>query len=345
MSEPELPHEPHRPNGEPRLRDRRVTSLLRHCSPQDWLVFCYLVTLNAVLAPRIGHPGYADSALRMGLLLAFFLLVVLPVRSGMWRDGIFAPLGYRVALQGTVQTSYFFFGAFLPLVNPASRDNALYALDLRLFGFEPSVALDRFVTPLSSEWFAFYYFCYFLVLTLHTIPIVLLVERERILGEFTVGMLMVFCVGHVGYIIVPGFGPVKALSALYQTQFPSGLWVDTVMETVRSGGAQKDIFPSIHTAAPTFITLFSFRHRSRMPFCYSWPVVGFFTLNIICATLFLRWHWLIDVVAGLLLATASWWLSVVITDWDIRRRRRLGLGPSWPRFRWRRNTSTPEAAA
>lgn len=308
------------------------TSLLRNSSPQDWLVFIYLLTLNVALVPRLGLPGFAASAIRMGALLGFFLVVVLPVRAGWLRDGFFAPLGYRVALQGTVQTSYFFFAAYLPLVNPRCLDDELYMLDLRLFGFEPSILLQRYITPFSTEWFAFFYFCYFLVLTLHTIPIVLFVRHERILGEFTLGMLILFCTGHVLYMLVPGFGPVRALSSVLTTPLPSGLWLDTVLDTVKNGGAQKDIFPSLHTAAPTFITLFSFRHRQSPPFRYTWPLVGFFTVNIIIATLFLRWHWLIDVVAGLLLATLGWWLSVVITDLDLQRRRRSGLEPSWPRF-------------
>lgn len=310
-------------------------AFLRNLSPQDWLVFLYLTTLNAALIPRFSSPGFADSAIRMGGLLAFFLLVVVPVRAGRFRDGFFAPLAYRTALQGTVQTSYFFFAAFLPLVNPRCYDQNLHALDLRLFGFEPSVSLERFITPFTSEWFAFFYFCYFLVLTLHTIPIILFEQRARILNEFTLGMLLVFCIGHVGYLIVPGFGPVRALRSSFSTEFPSGLWIDTVMATVQSGGAQKDIFPSLHTAAPTFITLFSFRNRDHVPFCFSWPIVGFFTINIIVATMFLRWHWLIDVVAGILLATLGWWLSVVLTHHDLIRRRDLGLEPAWPGFRRR----------
>jgi membrane-associated phospholipid phosphatase len=315
--------------------------ILHYCSPQDWLVFLYLVTLNLVLLARVGQPGYSNSAIRMAALLGFFLLVVLPVRAGLWRDGFLAPLGYRIALQGTVQTSYFFFAAFLPLVNPASLDDELYALDLRLFGFEPSVELERFITPLTSEWFAFFYFCYFFVLALHTIPVLLFVQHERMLGEFTLGLLITFCVGHIGYLLVPGFGPVRALSTLFSTPFPGGLWVDTVMNTVKSGGAQKDIFPSLHTAAPALITLLSFRYRKRLPFRYSWPIVGFFAFNIIIATLFLRWHWLLDVVAGLVLATLSWRLSIIITDRDLERRRRLGLGPSWPRFHFDRRPPSP----
>jgi membrane-associated phospholipid phosphatase len=333
-------------NGQPatatltaRVPDAQVRApsagLIQRLSPQDWLVFAYLLTLNLVLLPRAAEPGYAASALRMGGLLAFFVIVVGAVRTRVLRDGLVTPLVYRVALQGTVQTSYFFFAAFLPLVNPKNYDLKLYLLDLRLFGWEPSVTFDKFVTPGWSEWFAFFYFCYFLVLTLHTIPIVLFMRDERLLGEFTLGMLLVFCLGHTCYMLVPGFGPVRALASQLSTPLPSGLWVDTVLHTVKSGGAQKDIFPSLHTAAPLLITLFSFRNRHRLPFRYTWPIVGFFTLNIIVATLYLRWHWLIDVVAGLLLATLGWWLSVIITNADLRRRRTLGLGPSWPRFAWR----------
>jgi membrane-associated phospholipid phosphatase len=305
---------------------------LRACTPHDWLVFCYLVALNVIILPRLGEPGYAANALRMGALLAFFVAVVVPVRAGLWRDGLLAPLAYRVALQGTVQASYFFFVGYLPFVNPRNLDSALYALDLRLFGFEPSLVFDRYVNPISTEWFAFFYFCYFLVLTLHTVPIVLCVQRQRMLCEFTLGMLILFCTGHIFYMIVPGFGPIRALNALYATPFPRGLWLDTVMETVRTGGAQKDIFPSLHTAAPTFITLFSFRHRASLPFRYSWPLVAFFAFNIVIATLFLRWHWLIDVVAGLCLAMLGWWLSVRITDRELTRRRQLELSPPFPHF-------------
>jgi membrane-associated phospholipid phosphatase len=322
--------------------ERGLRATLRAFAPHDWLVFVYLLVLNLALLPRIGSPSYASSAVRMGLLLGFFLLVVVAVRSGHLRDGLFAPLLYRIALQGTVQTSYFFFAAFLPLVNPRSYDSTLHTLDIQLFGFEPCLALEPYIDGFTSEWFAFFYFCYFLILALHTIPILLFVEYERLLGEFAMGMLILFCMGHIFYMIVPGFGPVRALSHQFTLGFPHGFWVDTVMETVKSGGAQKDIFPSLHTAAPTFITLFSFRNRRHLPYRFSWPIVGFFAANIIVATLFLRWHWLIDVVAGLALAVLAWWLSVVLTRHELDRRLRHNLGRVWPCFGLRR--SAPQAS-
>jgi membrane-associated phospholipid phosphatase len=108
------------------------------------------------------------------------------------------------------------------------------------------------------------------------------------------------------------------------------------MLTVASGGAQKDIFPSLHTAAPVFLTLFSFRNRRVLPFGYTWPIMAFFAANIMIATLFLRWHWVIDVVAGLVLAWFGWWLGVTLTRIETRRRTRLGLPEAWPAFTWAR---------
>lgn len=71
---------------------------------------------------------------------------------------------------------------------------------------------------------------------------------------------------------------------------------------MHAGGALKDIFPSLHTAAPTFFALFSVRHRRLAAFRFTWPVVAFFASQIILATMFLRWHYLADIVAGLSLS-------------------------------------------
>ena len=80
-------------------------------------------------------------------------------------------LVYRIGIYGTVQQTYFFFKHLLPVVNPGTLDHQLYALDQLLFGFEPAVWLDQFVTPLTTEWFAFFYFCYFFLLAAHVLPI------------------------------------------------------------------------------------------------------------------------------------------------------------------------------
>ena len=105
-----------------------------------------------------------------------------------------------------------------------------------------------------------------------------------------------------------------------------------VMGTVSSAGAQMDIFPSLHTAAPVFFTLFSYRYRDLLPFRFTWPILAFFSVNIIIATMFLRWHWVIDIVAGVLHATAALSLARVFTKRELARRSAAQLTASWPRF-------------
>lgn len=296
----------------------------------DWLVLAYVVGLLVALLQGEHSPSFTHNLERILLLLASAVLGIVVARGKLLRDGWLKGLLYRVAIYGPVQLSYFMFRDLLPSVNPGSLDNELHALDLSLFGVEPAMALDGSVTRLTTEWFAFFYFGYFFVIAVHVVPILFFSRSQRLLGEFGFAMVMLFTVGHTIYMFVPGFGPYRAMAEQFTTAFPHGLWLDLVMDTVHSGGAQKDIFPSLHTAAPAFITLFSFRHRARMPYRYTWPLSALFTANIMVATMFLRWHYLIDVVAGLILATAAALLIGPVVDWELRRRA-LGRGSAlWP---------------
>ena len=78
--------------------------------------------------------------------------------------------------------------------------------------------------------------------------------------------------------------------------------------------------------------LFSFRNRDQLPFRYTWPVLTFFAANIIGATMFLRWHYVIDVLAGFTLATVAAVIAPKITRWEVARRAGRDLGQLIPPF-------------
>jgi hypothetical protein len=310
----------------------RARKIFRTFAVADGLVLAYLLELNIAVLVAPESPMRRQSFFEvLGLLLTYVICLGL-VRTGALRSNNWTALLYRIGIYGTVQQSYVFFKHLLPVVNPGSLDHELYALDQVLFGFEPAVWADQFVTPLTTEWFAFFYFCYFFLLAVHIFPIVFGSRDQLLLGEFMLGMLLIVCLGHTGYILVPGFGPFRAFPELFKNELPSGLWMDLVWSTVRSNGAQKDIFPSLHTAGPCFIAMFSFRNRDRLPFRYTWPLLSFFAANIIGATMFLRWHYVIDVFAGFTLASIAALVSPLITRWEVARRRAEGLRPLVPLF-------------
>ena len=305
---------------------------LRETAIHDFAVFAFLLFLNGMVLFTPNTPERTACLERTGGLMLAFLVSIVLVRGRLLRRSWVAALIYRLGIYGVVQISYFFLKHVLPLVNASTLDRELYALDLSVFHFEPAMAWDRYVNPATTEWFSFFYFGYFLLMAVHVVPLLFFGRRKQIVGEFTFAIIVLFSVGHTLYMVVPGYGPYRAMADAFQHAFPQGVWHTLVMNAVHSGGAQMDIFPSLHTGAPTMLALFSYRNRKELPFRYTWPVVAFCAVNIIIATMFLRWHYLIDVIAGFSIAVTCVMISRPIVRWELARRKREGLGDLWPEF-------------
>ncbi|MFO0693579.1 MAG: phosphatase PAP2 family protein [Polyangiales bacterium] len=228
------------------------------------------------------------------------------LRSFVYRVGIFTPM----------VLSYFELRYLLPGLQPHLLDDQLHALDRAIFGITPALWLNRFNQLPRVEWISFFYYSYFYLMGLMLIPS-LLFDGGRRLHELMVGALIVCGGGHFIYTLVPGAGPYASM------QFPEplhgGFWWHQVQVTVANAGAQLDIFPSLHTAYPTFFSLFAFGNRHEKPYKYVWPIVAFFTVNMVTATMFLRWHWGVDVIAGLTLATVARISGIVVSRAEASR--------------------------
>ena len=308
----------------------RRTATLRTFAIHDWLLLSYLIIFFVLTAVR------ATTSIVPFALITFDLLwfvVVLTIVRGFGSRSTATSLLYRLTLIGVPVASYIELRWILPVIAPTTLDHALLALDLRVFGFEPALAWDSLVTTNRTEWFSFFYYSYFFLLALHTIPISLFAHDGRLLRELAFGLLFVFCVGQTFYVVVPGVGPwaYEKTAGLFQSTLEGPRFWPLVSETVASAGAGRDIFPSLHTAGPLFLTLFSFHNRKRSPFRYSWPVMAFFASQIILATMYLRWHYLADIVAGVLLASAGAVLSAWVGRWEGERRRLNGVASTFAR--------------
>ena len=160
----------------------------------------------------------------------------------------------------------------------------------------------------------FFYFSYYFVILAFLAPFVFLARAPRLVQEFAFGFLFVFCVGQTVYMLVPGYGPHLMLASRFQNALDGPFWWKLVAGAVSAGSARADIFPSLHTAAPVFLALFSFRHRRLPVFRFSWPITALFASQIVIATMFLRWHYAIDIVAGLALAGLARWVGQKVAE-------------------------------
>jgi hypothetical protein len=312
-----------------------VGNALRRFAVQDWymVAFCavlLLAVLNGSGPERVACIRYTTLDL-VGVLVALLL-----VRGEVIR-GFAAGLLYRLTIFAAILGTFLQLKPILPTVSARALDAQIVAFDLAVFHYEPALAWDRFVTPTTTEWFAFFYYGYFFLLGIHALPYAFLVnankpERKLQIAEFGIGIVIIFCTAHSVYMLVPGFGPYRFFAGQFAHPLEGGLWWRLVRETVESAGSQKDIFPSLHTCAPTFLAIFSFRHRKSLPYKYTWPFVAFFASQMVIATMFLRWHYLVDIIAGLTLAVTATVAGVRIVRWEGKRRARLGFPPVWNRL-------------
>lgn len=309
------------------------TRVLLDMALHDWLIGIYFVVVLIALVAGTG-PNRPVCIQRVITDLCIFGVGVGVTRGLIHPNGSFgalvSALVYRMTIFGAVFLSYFQLRDILPAVSGRAVDAQLYAFDMKVFHYEPSVAWDQFVNPTTTEWFSFFYFSYFAILIVHVLPALMCLKNEVLISQFALGIFVVFTSAHTLYMVVPGYGPYAHLASSFQHPLPNGFFWGLVRETVSAGGAQKDIFPSLHTAAPTFLAIYSFRHRKHLPFKYTWPLMAFFALQIIGATMFLRWHYLIDIFAGLTLAAFANFIGATVCPWESVRRERLGSGPIFP---------------
>jgi hypothetical protein len=314
-----------------------LSAFVRDLAPHDWLIFVYFVLLFVGVLFGAGPDRMLAGRIVVEHILALVAGLAL-TRGGVLRRGGFAnALLYRLTLFTTVLVSYFELRVILPASAPRAVDATLYAIDLDVFHYEPALAWDRFVSPPVTEWFSFFYFGYFFLLAVHVLPFMFLGKNLRILARFATAIFFTFCCGHLLYILVPGFGPYRFLAGSFTHELRGGVFWGLVQATVDGAGAQKDIFPSLHTAVPTMFTLLAFRYRKEfLPFRISWPIVGFCASQIVIATMYLRWHYLVDICAGLALAVLAVFVADRAVQWDDARRVRLHLHPAWTRLTLRR---------
>jgi hypothetical protein len=292
------------------------------------LAFHGYLFLRVAIAPDSPDATVARR-LALTLLVVTTCCMVL-TRGEVIRSRRARALTYRLGLFIPMVLSYFELRVLLPALQRDLMDHRLFAIDLWLLGTTPSVWMEAWNVRPIVEWLSFFYYTHFFVLIIMLIPALFFGQGRR-LQELMAGGMLVIATGHLLYTLVPGVGPYATIP--FDEPLHGGFWWKQVEVTVSAAGAQLDIFPSLHTAWPAYFTLHTFAHRDFTPFRWLWPVLAFVAINIIIATMFLRWHWFIDVALGLLLAFAARGFAVTVASREeLRGSRYDGRQPVWERL-------------
>ena len=183
----------------------------------------------------------------------------------------------------------------VPLLHPGSMDATLQRIDELIVGRNLSLRMEPMIARPLTEIMSF---CYVLFLPYLTFSIVhYLAGPLREARPFFAGLFTLYGVGFLGYVLVPAGGPIAAMAS--QFQVPLDGWAVTrwTARIVEAGSNHVDAFPSLHCAV-SFYLLMSDRVCKRWRFwLYLAPAAGLWV-----STIYLRYHYLVDVLAGFTLA-------------------------------------------
>ncbi|MFI5251435.1 MAG: phosphatase PAP2 family protein [Bacteroidota bacterium] len=307
----------------------KLPGLFAHLRALDALNIFFLVFLSGLalfFAGKIPVWNLLIAANLLGGVIIYFISIPPPHPNSfvkkLIRDWYVLPLVFLV------------FKEIYIVIQSLARDDydhLLIDIDRKIFGCDPTVWLSKYTAPLLTEILQIAYASYFIIMFTVALELYLRDKKESHIN-YLFTLMLGFYISYIGYLIVPAIGPRFTLHdfKLLDKELP-GLYFAVPLRDFLNAAesipknspdawmlAQRDVFPSGHTAM-TLIALFfaaKYHLKSRW-FLY---VAG---VLLIIATVYLRYHYVVDLIGGaltMLMVVAlapiflRWWEKVQTTS-------------------------------
>ncbi|HET7452158.1 MAG TPA: phosphatase PAP2 family protein [Thermoanaerobaculia bacterium] len=255
-------------------------------------------------------PGGPAILARYGLMLVFLLVIS-------WLAAREEKLGRALRLlvnfypMAVIPLVYESLGALIPALRGPSRDSWLVAADRAIFHADPTVWLERFVWPPLTDLLLLAYSTYYFFPIV--VGAVLWRKNPATARKFIFCLTFTFFLSYAGYFVVPAKGPRIALAQEQSVTLevtPVSRAISAKLNELEH--TKDDAFPSGHTMVTVFCLLVAHREARRL--FRAWLPIA---ILLIVSTIYCRFHYVIDVIAGLSLAFVSLPLGERLYDWAL----------------------------
>ena len=261
-----------------------------------------LAALAVLLVVTLAHwqaladPG--EILLRFSLMGAFLAVVVFLTQR---YEKL--PKALRIAVDfypaAFIAFVYESLGVLIAAARGRARDDLLIAADRTILGNDVTVLLQPYVRPgLAALLYLFYSTYYFLPIVLGA---TLWRKGPAEARRFIFTLTICFYVSYAGYFTVPAYGPRTALADRHTVPLDTHPIAAAINRTINELEHTKlDAFPSGHTMITVAVLIVAWK-RARKQFWWMLPVGSL----LVFSTMYCRYHYLVDVIAGLVLAFAT----------------------------------------
>ena len=251
-----------------------------------------LIILTLVFHGRI--PLWHSLLFRYTLLLGLlFVLKLSWDRKAMGKTGTFfhhfSPILFVVLIYESL-------GDLIQYLQP-DVDPRLIQIDFSIFGVQPTLWMGQWIVPWFTDIMSLVYFSYYFI---PVVLIAVLYLKDR-MAEFDRSMFVLafgYYVSFIGYILFPAIGPRYALTHLYSIPLEGSFITDFVRDALNALEHNKrDCMPSGHTQIVLMVLFLAYRYQKFLFYLFL-PIIS----ALILSTVYLRYHYVIDLLVGMALA-------------------------------------------
>jgi membrane-associated phospholipid phosphatase len=198
-------------------------------------------------------------------------------------------------------------------VNSHDVHQYLAAMEGWLFGGQPVLWAERYITPARTEFFNFFYANFYVVAP--SVVLVLWFSGKRDEARYALlGTILCFYTGYVLYVLFPAAPPRLYFESL-------GLFTVTLrggpitnfqqaLIDMMPNHAARAAFPSLHSAVSVLSLYYAWKYCR-----WFFPILLVFVVVLLVSTVYLRHHWVVDLIAGVMLVPWVLWLTPRFERW------------------------------
>jgi len=189
-------------------------------------------------------------------------------------------------------------------------DSYLIQIDLFLFGVHPTVWMEQWINPWFTDLMSLAYISYYFLPVILAVTLYLKGRREEFhqtMFIFTFGYYISF----IGYILFPAIGPRFTLAHLQTIPLEGSFFTDLVRDLLNTIEHNKrDCMPSGHTQMVLMVLFLAHRYEKVLFYVFL-PII----CGLILSTVYLRYHYVVDLMVGVALAIGCVIVGPLLYRW------------------------------
>lgn len=285
------------------------------------VIYCWIII---VLVTNFARPigDYLNVLLFHGGIIVFVVLLAFFARYQN-RFVVFVHLLYPVILMTFLyQTS----GKLVHLFVPGYFDSHIVAVEKTVLGGDISLWLDGLSNPWLTELFSATYFSYYFMIP--GLALFLFFNRkDGKLKRFMTATCTVFFLSYLIFILFPVECPRYYFATQYKSELTGPIFRPLVNLVIGQAAFRGGAMPSSHVAEALVVMYFAILAYGRRAYFMIAAVIG-----LALGTLYGRFHYVSDVVAGGILGLAVIWLTLtfyprekdaaqeqILSEYDLKR--------------------------